>query len=480
MSGPRTRVIGWSVAALALLLAGTGVAANLKGDLRLIDAVRRQDAAAVRALITQVDVNTPAPDGATALHWAAHLDDLATADLLTRARARVNATNDYGVTPLSLACTNGNTAMIALLLTRGADANLPLPSGETPLMTAARTGNVEAVKTLLAHGADVAAREPTAKQNALMWALSEGHLAVAQTLLEAGADVHARSAGGSTPLLFAVRQGSLDATTALLARGADVNEAADDGVGALLVATLRGHETLAEFLLDQGADADAGAAGYTALHWAVGRWESTITYSYANTRNEEWAALGGVPTRKIELIKKLLAKGADPNARMTKRLPRFGFTLFSKPLIDGATPFLLAALSADVDVMRLLVANGADPMLKTPTGHTAMMFAAGLGRVVGDSLITDGQATAAVRQCLEFGNDITATNIDGDTALHGSAYFGHDGVAQFLIEHGAPLNARNKKGETPLKVAQGYAANMLLVINPSTAAVISKLGGKVD
>ena len=107
-------------------------------DAPLVEALKEKDQATIRSLLQQqVDVNAASADGATALHWAAHLDDLKTAQLLVRAGADVNVANRYGVTPLLLACTNGNVEMVKFLLESKADPNSALPEGETALMTAA-------------------------------------------------------------------------------------------------------------------------------------------------------------------------------------------------------------------------------------------------------------------------------------------------------------------------------------------------------
>src|SRR5262245_60201691 len=131
---PSVRMLSW----IFLLIGSSSAFAASRAA--LADAVEKQDAAAIRALIGDSDVNAAQVDGMTALHWAVHHDDLATAKALLAAKANPNAENRYGVTPLSLACTNGNTPMLALLLDAGAKANAPLRGGETPLMTAARTG----------------------------------------------------------------------------------------------------------------------------------------------------------------------------------------------------------------------------------------------------------------------------------------------------------------------------------------------------
>src|SRR5947208_11198943 len=166
-------------------------------DLRLIEAVKNADVDAVRTLLKErppkIDVNAAPGDGATALHWAAHRDDLTIADLLIRAGARPNAANDLGATPLHLACTNRSAAMVERLLAAGADARATLLNGETALMTCARAGDAGAVKALLTHGADVNAKEHEHQQTALMWAVAQRHPEVVELLIEAGADIRARS-----------------------------------------------------------------------------------------------------------------------------------------------------------------------------------------------------------------------------------------------------------------------------------------------
>lgn len=456
-------------------------------DRRLITAVRNQNKQAAHALINEhVDVNARQPDGATALHWAAHWDDIETAALLIRAGADVNAANDLGVRPLYLGCENGSATMVERLLAAGASVNAALPSGETPLMTAARAGSVDVVKTLLAHGADVQAREHSDGQTALMWAVAEQHPLVVKALIEAGADVHTRSnarrenttvgkvdEGGYTPLLFAARQGDLESARLLVAAGADVNDAAPLGTSVLVVASHSGHGAFAAFLLEEGADPNAAGAGYTALHTAIVRGD-------------------------LDLVKALLTHGADPNARFTKgsKAARQGKQFDVPQTFVGTTPFFLAAKLAEAQIMRALVDAGADPkpglekasetmdpetgvVRRANNGHTTpLMVAAGLltgglgrlatdrhGRELGVAEVDlvrnqdpDHRAILnsgfdAVRLCVELGADVNAVNDAGDTALHGAALHGFVNVIQFLADHGAKLDVKNKRGRTPMMVA---------------------------
>ena len=463
-------LVGWG---LVFMLSVGGLHAS---SVELIEAVQKQDKEAVRLLLNQhVDVNAAEPDGTTALHWAANRDDLDTANLLIRAGARVGAANDFGVTPLFLACTNGSAGMIKILLNAGADSNVALPAGETALMTAARTGGVDAVRALLARGANVNAKEALLGQTALMWAASEMHADVARALIESGADPNARSDGGFTTLMFSARQGDLETARLLLAAGANVNDIALDGSSVLLVATVRGHVDFAEFLLAQGANVNADGAGYTALHWAAGKWESALTRNIPV--ESEWSAVGGVPAaRKPEFIKAILAHGANPNARIVKTPPRFGVNLFWLEL-EGATPFLVAAMSGDAEVMDVLAAHGANPQLTTNENVTPVMAAAGHGRDTGDTRITEVSSLEAVKLAVELGGDITAVDAAGDTALHATAYSGLNAVARFLVEQGANVNARNKQGQTPLNIAEGGLVAGMIFTQESTAELLRELGG---
>jgi ankyrin repeat protein len=459
--------------AVALWFASSATAA----DQRLVDAAKRHDTAALRALVAQhVDVNVAQPDGATALHWVAHFDDVEAADVLLSAGARVDAVNDYGVTPLSLAVGNGSARMVARLLTAGANADLMLPSGETPLMTAAWVGSVDVASLLLDKGAKINHQEGAKGQTALMWALFENHLEMARLLVLRGADIRLRSASGMTPLLFVARQGNVEAARLLLERGAPINEANDAGVTPLLMAVVRGHVDLLKFLLDRGADASTSGAGFTPLHWVAGTWETSMTHDYPNA-DGEWGALGGLPEeRKVEIIKALVSHGADINARVTKNPPRFGINMFALVKMAGATPFWIAAMSTDVEVMRALAAQGANTTLANVDDVTPLMVASGLGRVEGDSLLFDAPSVAAAQVCLELGADINAQNKMGETALHGAAWFGLDQVARFLVEHGADMALKDKEqGQTPQQMAEGTTRTLLYREHPSTAKVLREL-----
>jgi ankyrin repeat protein len=479
-----------AIAAFVVLSAAAPRAAG--PDLRLVEAAKARDLAGVAALVKQrVDVNTPHQDGATALHWAAHWNDVKMAALLVGARARVDATNDYGVTPLSLACADAGGEMVELLLKAGANPNGALPTGETPLMTAVRANNLPAVRSLLARKADVNAREASRGQTALMWAFSRGHLDAAKTLLEAGADPRAKSTAGFSPLLFAARTGNIEAVSLLLDRGADANETAADGSSVLHVAVVRGHVPLAEFLLSRRADPNASSAGYTPLHWAAGTWDSQTTHEYLTSPpqphavHDEWRALIGLQgDNKLRMVASLLAHGANPNARTTKLPPRFGYSFQSFIRAGGGsigmTPFAVAAQAGDAPVMRLLVAGGADPLLATEDKSTPLMIASGMTLIEEEMSTPEDRRLEAVKVALALGNDLNAANDLGNTALHATALLGFPTIAEYLVTQGAALDPVNKNGETPLRIAEGTIINAMFFIHDTVVKKLKELGARSD
>ena len=449
---------GLWAAALGIVWLGLSASAVAvaKADTPLIEAVRAGDVERVRSLLAQqVDPNTPDIDGTTALHWAAHLDDVESARSLLAAGARVGAVSRYGATAVLVAATNGSAAMLELLLDAGAGPNVGLPEGETPLMRTARTGRVDAVRRLLGYGADVDAREGWREQTALMWATVEGNTTAAQALVEAGADVHARSSGGFTPLLFAVRHNRQDTVRALVLAGADVDDQLPGGLSALALATLNAHYDLGVWLLEQGADSTADDQGWTALHQLV--WARRPNLGFNNP-----APIATGLVSDLEFVEALVEHGADINARETKE-PRgadgSGTPGGYRNVLNrvGATPFLLAAKAVDVELMRLLVRLGADPLLPNEDGTTPLMVAAGVGIwAVGESPGSNEDALEAVRLMLELGDVVTTVDANGDTALHGAVIRGSEPLVRFLVEdQDADLEAVNEKGWTPLTMAEG-------------------------
>ena len=444
-----SRTFGAPALALAIVFIGL-LATTLARETPLIEAVKRGETAAVTSLLARkVPVGEAEADGTTALHWAVHRDDRAMVEQLLRAGADARAVTRYGVTPLHLAAPNGSAAVIERLLDAGADPNTALPDGETTLMTAARAGRVDAVKMLIARGAAVSAREPAKGQTALMWAAADNNAAVVRALIEAGADIRERSKSGAfTPYLFAIRAGHIETARALIDAGANVDETMPDGTSALVLAVVNAHYELAGMLLEKGANPNADAQGWTALH----------QIAWSRRHNAGFNLPGPVSTGNLdslELARLLVKRGADVNARQKKE-PRDG----NRNLLNriGATPFVLAAKSADVPLMRTLLDLGADASIPTTNGTTALMAAAGVGIwAPGENPGTHEESLAAVKLALSAGggqvNDIDS---QGETALHGAVYRGGNiTVMQFLIERGARLDVRNKKGWTPLTAADG-------------------------
>ena len=449
-----------------MAIAGTLAAA----DAPLLEAVKRGDVAQARALLGKdTDANTRSADGSTALHLAVQRDDAAMVDLLLRSGASAKAVNRYGVSPLYIASVNGNVGIVERLLSAGAEPNTAMPDGETLLMTAARTGNVGVLKTLIARGGDVRATEPIKGQTALMWAAAENNAAAVKVLVEAGANVQERSRGGSfTPLLFAVRAGHIETSRMLLDLGARIDDALPDGTSTLVLATINAHYELAGFLLDRGADPNAAAQGWTALHQIAWSRRHNAGFNLPGP-----VATGGLDS--LDLVRKLVKLGANVNARQTKE-PRDGNRNQQNRI--GATAFLLAAKSADVPLMRVLLECGADPSIKTNNNTTPLMVAAGVGIwAPGENPGTHEESLAAVKLILELGADVNAIDDNGDTALHGAVYRGGAiPVIQVLADKGAKLDIVNKKGWMPVTAADGVEYTpAVLKRYPEAAALLRRL-----
>jgi ankyrin repeat protein len=479
--------------------AEASASAKASADRRVVEAVKAGDQAAVTSLLRRrVSVNTPEPDGTTALHWAVREDDLALADKLIRAGADVKAANRYGVTAMYLACVNGNPAMIERLLTAGVDATVAGPEGETALMTAARTGNVEAADVLLAHGAVVDAREGWHGQTPLMWAAAQRHPGMMRELIAHGADVNARSnletwerqttaeprekwlpQGSMTPLLFASREACLECVRVLVDAKADLDAADPDGINPTISALINGHYDVAGLLIDAGADINlVDRTGRSPLYAAVD--DHTMPNSNRPSPRESDNTL-----TSLDVVRKLLARGANVNARLRTGQPyrtkvdRGNDTM----LTTGTTPLVRAAKAGDVVVVRLLLEKGADPKLTTRAGINPVMAAAGLGTKEEDGTgrqKTEADAIESIRLLLERGADVNAADGNGRTALHGAAQKGYDRIVAFLAERGASLDVKDRRGLTPLDAALGLLGNggfdgSRADIHESTAALLRQL-----
>jgi ankyrin repeat protein len=466
---------------------------------KVVDAVKTGDKTTAQTLLQQkADVNSPEPDGTTAIMWAARRDDLQIADRLIRAGADVKAANRYGVTALSLACINGNAAMIEKLLTAGADANAAGTEGETPLMTIARTGSVDAAKVLLKHGARVDARESWHGETALMWAAAQKHPAMLSALIAAGAEVNAISAvvkwdrqttaeprekwlplGGFSALMFAAREGCVECARVLADSGANLSLADPDGITPMVNAIINGHYDVAGFLLDKGADPNLfDKTGRAALYAAVDA--HTMPASNRPSPDES-----GNEMSSLDLIKLLLAHGAAVNIQLKAQQPyrtkvdRGNDTM----LTTGTTPILRAAKAGDTVVIALLLQKGADAKISTRNGINPVMAASGLGTKEEDTVgrkKTEKDAIDSIELCLQAGVDVNAVDSRGQTALHGAAQKGWNQVVQYLADHGARLHVKDQKGLTPVDAAMGLAGglgfdNTTGDVHETTAALLRQL-----
>lgn len=457
--------------AIMVTLLACAVRAQAATPLPLVDAVKDGNHAAVQSLLRQkTNVNAAEPDGTTALHWAVRADDVELVRLLLRSGANVRAANRYGVTPLQLAAVNGNVAMAQSLLDAGADPNAVLPEGETILMTAARTGQPAMLTLLLDRGADLHARENWYGETALIWAVAENHADAVRVLVDRGADVNQTSApltfarrrsgqsvlslGSWTPLMYAARENAFDAGRTLVGAHADLNVTDPDGATALVVAIINANYDFAAFLIDAGADPNVvdKDAGMGPLYAAIDMHRLAIGHGRPNPR-----PAGTLDA--VDIVRRLLDRKANPNAALKAPIFQRQHTIGDATLGKGATPFLRAAKSGDLEMMKLLLAAGADPKA-TLSNTTALMFAAGFGWRDGSPIApsydqgSPEEATQAIALLLDLGLDVNAVNDSGDTALHVAVTGrGSPEIVRFLIARGANLQAKNKRGQTPLAAA---------------------------
>jgi ankyrin repeat protein len=526
---PKVRggVFGAVPTLLAVALCGPWLGA-FAAEPALVVAARSDDVSTVKALLAEgADVDAPGADGATALVWAVRGDNVGLVDLLLGAGAAVDITTQWGAKPLSLAASNGNAELVARLLDLGADPNELTGEGQTALMLAARNGAPAAVETLLARGADPNAVEPFRGQTALMWAAGQGNAEAVRVLLEHGASIDAESAAGFTALLFAARNGEIGALEVLAEHGADANALAPDGTSALNVAVINAYYDAASILLDHGADPNLPDARGSPLHTIAWLRKPGAT---GNAAVGAEADAPPVPTGRVtslELARKLLAHGENPNTRIDWQESRFhkeGGTARNPPNLVlgrhlltyvGATAFYIAAKNGDAPLMRVLAEGGADATLPNVTGITPLMVASGLDYWEGETPgphtgASEAERLAAVKLAVELGNDVNARadfgdypmtgepahtllyyplNIedlvdlgvgdprwDGCTALHGSIISNQPSITQYLIDQGADPSARNDLGWTPLMMSRGvFLANASREFPGSEAVLLKAL-----
>ncbi len=521
-------------AALALILLGTAAAAAGQSLLDAAESGNR--AAAIAALEAGGDVNARAPDGTTALIWAAYNGDADLVERLLKAGADANAKNEFGTSAITEAAIGGFADVIAALLAGGADADTVNPEGETPLMAVARNGNVAAATALLDAGADVNAIELWGQQSALMWAAAQKQPAMIKLLLSRGADVDARGAvrnwerkvikeprpkdmnqGGFTPLLYAAREGCIECAKELVAGGADLDLPDPHRVTPLVMAIMNMHFDFAAYLIEAGADIDKwDLYGRSPLYMAADM--STLPVM----GNGAMVVLPSTDKlTALDVARLLLEKGANVNAQLKRRPPyrnvpqdRGGDSILSQ----GATPLLRAARAGDTPMVELLLEHGALVDLPSNQGVTPLMAAAGVEfglRVTRGRNRTDEGVLSTMRALLAAGADIEARTLiepRGEsaahllvieqrlsdfsydyrgrqvpsvrakphrTALHGAAMKGFTPIVKFLADNGADLYAKDANGSTALDLAEGNYNEPFLrqAAEPhaETAAVLKEL-----
>ncbi|HET9705165.1 MAG TPA: ankyrin repeat domain-containing protein [Vicinamibacterales bacterium] len=546
------------------LAAAMSVGLTAAGSL-IADAAARGDREAVKTLLKKAaDVNAAQGDGMTALHWAAMNGDVELTEMLVYAGANVRATTRLGTyTPLYLASQQGHAKVIQALVKAGADLKAGTPNGTTPLMVAAASGDVDSVRTLLDHGAEINGRDGVRWQTPVMYAAANNRAAVIELLASKGADLTltskvsdlanlsregagfggnpqvpggprpvegqgapARRApmpgidrnyslnelivahGGLTPLLYAVRQGFDESTAALLKAGADVNKAsAGDGTPPLLMAIINGHFDIAKTLIDHGADVTVTSAQGVGPLFAVLNieWAPKALYPQPQAHKQQKLSY-------LDLMKVLIDKGADVNARVKMKVWYSGYS-FDLSGVDeiGASVFWRAAYASDIAAMKLLVANGADPNLPTikPAGRprfgdmlesrevvdqsglppvpiggpsvTPLHAAAGVGYGEGFGANSHRYAPtgmlAAVKYLVEeLGADVNAADHEGNTALHHAAARGDNEMILYLVSKGANVKAVDREGRTTVDMANGPVQRIQPF--PETIALLEKLGAK--
>jgi ankyrin repeat protein len=465
------------------------------------------------------------PDGATPLMQAAFEGDVAQARRLLRNHADVNAVNAYGVNAMLLAAEASNTALIELLLNAGAKANSANPDGETALHLVARTGNVEAAKLLLKAGAKVDARETFGGQTPLMWAAARRHAPMVELLASKGADVNARSAvrdyqrvataesrakfldrGGFTPLIYAARENCRACVEVLLKHKADIGLPDPSGVPPLSIAMMNGNWDVSKRLMEAGADVNQwDIFGQSPLHVAVGAMNSRGDNNPLDLDAQNQAS-------GRDIVKMLVERGANPNQQLFYRAPGR-----DNGVGRGLTPFLAACASGDIEIVKLLLAHGANPKLATSDGQGAIILAVGsraggtanpgaVSAVAGVSFDDRPGATRPGGDGAARAEDPTVTLIKllagagadvrlvakrhflqrtrGGSALHYAARTGNKAVMAALVELGADVNAKDEDGLTALDYAMGRGYVPFLqsakAPNKDSADTLRGLGANVE
>jgi ankyrin repeat protein len=465
------------------------------------------------------DVNSVQPDGTSPLIWAIDRGEPEIAEALIAKKADPNATNEFGANPLTMAARHSDERVVKALLDAGAKADCANPDGETALMMAITAGDVSIVQMLINAGANVNTIEKLHNQTPLMYAAASTNRNAAQMvklLLAKDADVRPRalysdwpsqitseprtqyrSVGGLNALLYAARSGCYGCVEDLLAHGADVNKPTPEAVTPLMIALDNEHNDVAKLLMDKGANIHVWDWwGRTALWIAVDRRATATAPGFGGgARGAGGAAGGGGRARggpgagaprgagadgtgrpavsSMDIINALLSAGANENAEMNFHRPNApGRGRFSDNQIStGTTPLFRAVQNSDMEVIRLLLAKGADPNINT-MGYTAFLLAAGAGpparggfggspaikvnMQVLDLMIQHGadvNAKVTGTQIYSFNVSRAPSNNEGTSALHEAARSGRTDLVKYLIDHGANPDILDAEGKKAIDVA---------------------------
>jgi uncharacterized protein len=482
--------------------------------------------AALDRIRAGADVNAAQPDGTRPIHWAVYKVDYELLEALIAKKANVNVKNEFGSTPIAEAAGLADGRMVKMLLDAGADPEGANPDGQTALMVAIKTGEVAVVDMLIKAGANVNTIEKFHKQTPLMWAAAspKNAGAMVKLLLSKGADVRPRAlytdwpsqitsepraqyrpVGGLTALLYAARDGCSDCVEALLAAGADVNMPTPEGVTPLMLALDNDHNDVAKLLLDRGANPQLWDWwGRTALYIVIDRKESNGTGGRGGRGGRgEGGATAGRGSRpavsSMDIINALLAAGVDLNPQLNMHRPsRSGNSgRFIDPLLNtGCTPLFRATMGGDAEVVRALLARGANPNIND-MGMTSFLVAAGVGpgNVGGTGLAAQSSLGGPVNMelmelLLQHGADVNAqitgtftyslrisrapSANEGWTALHNAAQAGKPDLVRYLLGKGAKTDIADAKGRKPIDlVTIGASADK--GTNPANTAEIRSL-----
>src|SRR5215831_3741486 len=411
---------------ITLLLASGLFAAQSE----VADAAMEGNTAAVRALLgKKAEVNAPQVDGATALHWAVQANNLEMIEMLLGAGAAVSAASKSGATPMQLAAMNGHAAIIERLIRAGADPNAPLSqTGDTALMMAISERHSDVAKVLVERGADL-----NAKSNFVPSASGRGFEGTAPVAPKPDQAIEEFASGWMTPLMFAAREDDLESARLLVQAGADVNAVGGDGKDALGLALFNGSYDVASLLLDSHANVNhADAQRFTPLFWAVDR------RNMETAPNFPWM----VTTDPLPLIKKLLDAGANPNA-LVNNTPRARMREGS-PRIVFATALMRAAFAGDLELVKLLLAHGADPHIQSSDRETTLMAACGLAFINGyHRQRPSAERLEVVKLLADLGEDVNHADGYGITPLMAAANLGDINIVRYLIDKGADLGAHD-------------------------------------